>query len=45
MNRLLAGVLPQEGGLEGSISGKYTAAIGLCGLLTLVGVAAGIHSL
>ncbi len=45
MNRLLAGVLPQEGGLEASVSGKYTAAIGLCGLLTLIGVAAGIHSL
>ena len=45
MNKLLAGVLPQEGGLEASVSGKYTAAIGLCGLLTLVGVAAGIHSL
>jgi molybdopterin-containing oxidoreductase family membrane subunit len=45
MNKLLAGVLPQEGGLEASVSGKYTAAIGLCGLLTLLGVAAGIHSL
>ena len=45
MNKLLAGVLPQEGGLEASVSGKYTAAIGLCGLLTLIGVAAGIHSL
>ena len=45
MNNLLAGVLPQEGGLEASGSGKYTAAIGLLGLLTLVGVAAGIHSI
>ncbi|MBM9529200.1 polysulfide reductase NrfD [Desulfoprunum benzoelyticum] len=45
MNRMLAGVLPQEGGLEASVSGKYAAAIGLCGLLTLVGVGAGIHSL
>ena len=45
MNRMLAGILPQEGGLEASVSGKYAAAIGLCGLLTLVGVGAGIHSL
>ena len=45
MNNLLAGVLPQEGGLEVPISGKYNVAIGLMGLLTLVGVAAGIHSL
>lgn len=45
MNNILAGVLPQEGGLEASGSGKYTAAIGLCGLLTVLGVAAGIHSI
>ncbi len=45
MNNLLAGVLPQEGGLEASGSGKYTAAIGLLGLLTVIGVAAGIHSI
>ena len=45
MNRMLAGILPQEGGLEASVSGKYAAAIGLCGLLTLVGVGAGVHSL
>ena len=45
MNNLLAGVLPQAGGLEANGSGKYTAAISLCGLLTLVGVAAGIHSI
>jgi molybdopterin-containing oxidoreductase family membrane subunit len=31
--------------LEASVSGKYAAAIGLFGLLTLVGVGAGIHSL
>jgi molybdopterin-containing oxidoreductase family membrane subunit len=42
---MLAGILPQEGGLEASVSGKYAAAIGLFGLLTLVGVGAGIHSL
>jgi molybdopterin-containing oxidoreductase family membrane subunit len=42
---MLAGILPQEGGLEASVSGKYAAAIGLCGLLTLIGVGAGVHSL
>jgi len=45
MNSLLAAVLPQEGGLEVPVSGKYNLAIGLMGLLTVVGVAAGIHSL
>lgn len=45
MNNLLAAVLPQEGGLEVPVSGKYNLAIGLMGLLTLVGVAAGLHSL
>ena len=45
MNKYLAGVIPQTGGLEASVSGKYNAAIGLCGLLTLIGVAAGIHSI
>lgn len=45
MNNLLAGVLPQEGGLEATESGKYNLAIGLLALLTLVGVGAGIHSL
>lgn len=45
MNSVLAGVLPQEGGLEVPASGKYNLAIGLMGLLTIVGVAAGVHSL
>lgn len=45
MNNLLAGVLPQEGGLEATDSGKYTLAIGFLALLTLVGVGAGVHSL
>jgi len=45
MNNLLAAVLPQEGGLEVPVSGKYNLAIGLMGLLTLVGVVAGLHSL
>ena len=45
MNNLLAGVLPQEGGLESAASWKYTAAVMLCGVLTLVGVAFGIHSI
>jgi Ni/Fe-hydrogenase subunit HybB-like protein len=45
MNKYLAGILPQAGGLEASVSGKYNAAIGLCGLLTLIGIAAGVHSI
>lgn len=45
MNSLLSAVLPQEGGLEVQVSGKYTLAILLMSLLTLAGVAAGIHSL
>jgi len=45
MNNLLAGVLPQEGGLEVPVSGKYNLAIGLMGLLTVVGVAAGVYAL
>jgi molybdopterin-containing oxidoreductase family membrane subunit len=45
MNNLLAGILPGEGGLEATGSQKYTITIGLLGLMTVVGVAAGIHSL
>lgn len=45
MNNLLAGVLPQEGGLDSSSSWKYSAAVYLCGLLTLAGVAFGVHSI
>jgi Ni/Fe-hydrogenase subunit HybB-like protein len=45
MNNILAGILPQEGGLEATGSGKYTMAIGLLSLLTLIGIGAGIHSL
>jgi len=45
MNNLLAGIIPGEGGLEATGSGKYNIAIGLMALLTVVGVAAGVHSL
>ena len=45
MNNILGGILPQEGGLEATGSGKYTLAISLLALLTLVGVAAGVHSI
>ena len=45
MNNLLAGVLPQEGGLESASSWKYSAAVYLCGLLTIVGIAFGLHSI
>ncbi|BCO08566.1 hypothetical protein GF1_09420 [Desulfolithobacter dissulfuricans] len=44
MNNVLTRVLPQEGGLEASSSGAYNAAIGIFGLLTLVGVAFGVHA-
>ena len=44
MNAMLAKVLPQEGGLEGSRSGLYNGMIGLLGLLTLVGIAFGVHA-
>ena len=45
MNNLLAGIIPGEGGLEAAGSGKYTITIGLLALLTVVGVAAGVHSI
>jgi molybdopterin-containing oxidoreductase family membrane subunit len=45
MNNILAGILPEEGGLEAAGSGKYTITIGLLALLTVVGVGAGVHSL
>ncbi len=45
MENIMAKVLPQEGGLEGTRSGAYNAVIGLFGLLTLVGVAFGVHAM
>jgi len=45
MNKMLANVLPQEGGLESSASGKYNVAIGISGLFVLLGIAAGLHSI
>jgi Ni/Fe-hydrogenase subunit HybB-like protein len=44
MENIMAKVLPQEGGLAGSTSGGYNAAIALSGLLALVGVAFGVHT-
>jgi molybdopterin-containing oxidoreductase family membrane subunit len=44
MDNVLANVIPQEGGLEAKASNKYNAAIGLSGLLALLGVAFGIHA-
>ncbi|MFP3983059.1 MAG: NrfD/PsrC family molybdoenzyme membrane anchor subunit [Desulfurivibrionaceae bacterium] len=44
MNDILAKVIPQEGGLEAKVSNGYNAAIGLSGLLALLGVAFGIHA-
>lgn len=45
MSNMLAGILPQEGGLEATGSGKYNLTIGLLALLTVVGIGAGVHSL
>lgn len=45
MQNILAKVLPQEGGLEGSRSGVYNGVIGLMGIFTLVGIAFGIHAM
>ncbi len=45
MNNLLAGILPQTGGLEASGSGKYTLTVAILALLSVAGVAAGVHSL
>jgi len=45
MNNVLAGIIPAEGGLEATGSGKYNVAIVLLGLLTVVGIGAGVHSI
>ena len=45
MNGVLAGIIPQEGGLAATGSGRYNAAMGILALLSLMGVAAGVHSL
>jgi molybdopterin-containing oxidoreductase family membrane subunit len=45
MNNLIAGILPQEGGLAATGSGKYNIAMAILALLSLVGIAAGVHSL
>ncbi len=46
MNNIVAKVLPQEGGLETAGTGSaYNAIIGLFGLLTLIGVAFGVHAM
>ena len=45
MNNLLAGVLPQEGGLETTDSGLFNLTLGVLGVLTILGIGAGIHSL
>ncbi|SDO87653.1 NrfD/PsrC family molybdoenzyme membrane anchor subunit [Desulforhopalus singaporensis] len=45
MNDVFAGILPVEGGLEAAASKRYTLMIAILGLLTVAGVAAGIHSL
>jgi len=45
MVNLMAKVLPQSGGLEGTRSGAYNATIGILGIVTLVGVAFGVHAM
>jgi len=45
MDNILAKVLPQEGGLQGTTAGAYNATIALLGLFTVVGVAFGVHAM
>ncbi len=45
MNNFLEGVLPQQGGLESTGTGKYNLTLAVLALLTLVGVAAGMHAI
>jgi len=45
MNAMLAKVLPQEGGLEGSRSGLYNGVIILLGIFTLLGLAFGVRAM
>ena len=45
MYNVLAKVLPQEGGLQGTTAGAYNATIALLSLFTVVGVAFGVHAM
>jgi len=45
MNNLLAGILPQTGGLEATGSGRYNLAIAILALLSALGIGAGLHAL
>ncbi|WP_319548117.1 NrfD/PsrC family molybdoenzyme membrane anchor subunit [Desulfogranum marinum] len=45
MEKIIAAVLPQEGGLAGNESSVYNGAIAIFGLFTLVGVAFGVHAM
>ena len=45
MNKFLADVLPQEGGLESAASRKYNIAVGASALVFLIGLAAGLQSI
>ncbi|SDO87843.1 NrfD/PsrC family molybdoenzyme membrane anchor subunit [Desulforhopalus singaporensis] len=44
-NNFLTNILPAEGGLEAAGTGKYNVVMAILGMLTLVGVGAGVHSL
>lgn len=45
MEKILAAVLPQEGGLAGNESSVYNGAIAIFGLFTLIGVVFGVHAM
>ncbi|MBM9513207.1 NrfD/PsrC family molybdoenzyme membrane anchor subunit [Desulfogranum marinum] len=45
MEKIIAAVLPQEGGLAGNESSVYNGVIAIFGLFTLVGVAFGVHAM
>ena len=44
MKNVLAGVLPQQGGLEATVSTRYNVAVIAMGLLAVLGIAAGLHA-
>lgn len=45
MNNIMAKVIPQEGGLQGTTAGAYNTTIALLSLFTVVGVAFGVHAM
>jgi Ni/Fe-hydrogenase subunit HybB-like protein len=45
MSNVLAGIIPQHGGLEATAGSRFNLTFVLLSLLTLVGIGAGVHSL